>query len=68
MEKEKTLTITYKDDDIVVEINKQYYILPTFVHIYTESSTGKTNRFSLTKSQALRLLTILSIANEEAEI
>lgn len=67
MEKEKCLTVTYKDDDITVVIDKLYY-MPTIVHIHREPANGGTKSLSLTQAQALKLLTILSTANEEAEI
>lgn len=62
MEKEKRITTTYKDDDIIVIIENTYY-MSTYVHIL-----GETKSLSLTRQQALKLLTILSTANEEAEI
>ena len=67
MEKEKCLTTTYKDDDITVEIQNNYYTT-TFVRIYREQANKGTATLALTREQAARLAAILSIATEEAEI
>lgn len=67
MEKTKTVTTIYKEEDVIVEIDKNSYG-QTFVHISNESATGKINRLSLTQNEAVQLVTILHIANEEGEI
>lgn len=66
MEKEIRIIKTYKDDDISVRIEKRPS--ETSVTIIRDSLTEGTGIISLSKREALQLVTILHIANEEGDI